>query len=115
MKKPNRFVSAVLAIFAACLVGITWLGWESPADQAQAASFSRTAVNASVREALPQKSAPVLADEEPEESEGDWVWIPTNGGRKYHSKRTCSGMEDPQLVEREEAQRLGFDACAKCY
>lgn len=24
------------------------------------------------------------------------VWIPTHGGKKYHSKSTCSNMKDPE-------------------
>ena len=42
------------------------------------------------------------------------VWIPTNGGKKYHCKETCSGMIKPKLVTVEEAKRLGFDACGRC-
>lgn len=43
------------------------------------------------------------------------VWIPTNGGKKYHSVSTCSGMVDPSYVTLEEAIALGFDACKKCH
>ena len=47
-------------------------------------------------------------------SSGKMVWIPTNGGKKYHSKSTCSNMIDPILVTEEEAIERGFDACKKC-
>ncbi len=47
-------------------------------------------------------------------SSGKMVWIPTNGGEKYHSKSTCSKMIDPILVTEEEAIERGFDACKKC-
>ena len=47
-------------------------------------------------------------------SSGKMVWIPTNGGGKYHSKSTCSKMIDPILVTEEEAIERGFDACKKC-
>lgn len=43
------------------------------------------------------------------------VWIPTNGGKKYHSTSTCSGMVNPSSVTLEEAIALGFDACKKCH
>ncbi len=26
------------------------------------------------------------------------VWVPTHGGKKYHSKSTCSNMKDPEKV-----------------
>ena len=44
------------------------------------------------------------------------VWIPTKGGKKYHSKSTCSGMIDPEYVTLEEAYARGFtDACKRCH
>lgn len=57
------------------------------------------------------------AYEEPvyEEPQGDLVWIPTRGGKKYHSRSGCSGMKDPAQVTRDAAISQGFDACKKCY
>ena len=46
--------------------------------------------------------------------EVEMVWIPTNGGKKYHSKKTCSNMIDPEYVTLEEAEQRGFTACKKC-
>ena len=43
------------------------------------------------------------------------VWIPTKGGKKYHSKSTCSNMDSPDQVTKSEAVSLGFTACGKCY
>lgn len=43
------------------------------------------------------------------------VWIPTNGGTKYHSKSSCSNMDNPQQVTLSEAQAKGFTACKRCY
>lgn len=43
------------------------------------------------------------------------VWIPTHGGKKYHSKSTCSNMKDPEKVTLSEAKAEGFTACKKCY
>ena len=42
------------------------------------------------------------------------VWIPTNGGKKYHSKPGCSNMKDPVQVTVREAISRGFDACKRC-
>ena len=47
--------------------------------------------------------------------DGTLVWIPTNGGRKYHDKASCSGMIDPVQVTVGEAQRLGYEPCGRCY
>lgn len=46
---------------------------------------------------------------------GQMVWIPTNGGKKYHSKSTCSNMQDPKQVDPADAEAQGFTACKKCY
>ena len=43
------------------------------------------------------------------------VWIPTNGGRKYHSYAGCSNMEDPIQVTEEEAIDLTYTRCEKCW
>ncbi len=45
----------------------------------------------------------------------DLVWIPTNGGVKYHKKESCSGMKDPIQTTKERAIRQGFDPCQKCF
>lgn len=43
------------------------------------------------------------------------VWIPTDGGTKYHSKSTCSGMDSPEQVTEKEAIDQGFSKCGKCW
>lgn len=43
------------------------------------------------------------------------VWIPTNGGIKYHSKSGCSGMKNPEQVTKSEAISRGFGPCGRCY
>lgn len=43
------------------------------------------------------------------------VWIPTNGGKKYHCKSSCSNMIDPEYVSLSEAIERGFTACGRCY
>ena len=48
-------------------------------------------------------------------ADGIMVWIPTNDGRKYHAKDSCSGMIDPVQVTVSEAQRQGYEPCGRCY
>lgn len=43
------------------------------------------------------------------------VWIPTNGGSKYHSNPGCSKMKNPQEVTISQAQSRGYTACKRCY
>ena len=52
---------------------------------------------------------------EPSDNQVSMVWIPTNGGKKYHSKSTCSKMIDPDYVALSEAEQLGFTPCGRCY
>lgn len=44
----------------------------------------------------------------------DTVYVPTDGGKKRHSKAECSKMEDPRKVSIRNAAMIGFDACKKC-
>lgn len=50
-----------------------------------------------------------------EESVGVLVWVPTHGGKKYHTKSSCSNMKDPMQVTIETAQSNGYGPCSKCY
>lgn len=52
---------------------------------------------------------------DPDENHETMVWIPTNGGTKYHSKSTCSNMKDPIQVTQSEAESRGFTPCKKCH
>ena len=47
-------------------------------------------------------------------SKSSMVWI-TENGTKYHSKKTCSRMKNPEKVTKEEAKELGYTPCKKCY
>ena len=46
---------------------------------------------------------------------GTLVWIPTNGGTKYHRRSTCSNMIDPKQVDLADAEAQGYTACKRCY
>ena len=50
-----------------------------------------------------------------EESKGNLVWVPTNGGTKYHSRAGCSGMKNPMQVSVETAKSNGYTPCARCH
>ncbi len=52
---------------------------------------------------------------EQEETEGNLVWVPVNGGTRYHCKATCSGMDNPMQVTVETAEANGYTPCKKCY
>ena len=49
------------------------------------------------------------------ESGGNLVWIPVNGGTKYHCRSGCSNMNGPIQVSVETAMANGFTACGRCY
>lgn len=50
-----------------------------------------------------------------EETGENLVWVPTNGGKKYHKKSSCSNMKDPMQVSLETATANGYTACKRCY
>lgn len=43
------------------------------------------------------------------------VWVPTKGGKKYHSYSGCSNMIDPIQVSVETAVKNGFTPCKRCH
>lgn len=60
-------------------------------------------------------SAPAVTVPEIAEVSENMVWIPTNGGTKYHKKETCSKMQNPMNVSIEQAIMNGYEPCGKCY
>lgn len=44
----------------------------------------------------------------------DMVWIPKSG-KKYHSNSSCSNMKNPSQVTKEQAIKMGYEPCKKCY
>ncbi|MBO5534479.1 MAG: peptidoglycan-binding protein [Clostridia bacterium] len=48
-------------------------------------------------------------------SDGQEVWIPTDGGTRFHSNPTCSGMAYARKMSARNAQALGFAPCRKCW
>ena len=96
MKKKFRILAAALAICLSILCGPVAL-----------AASPRT-VGAATQ---PVATAQEISTKKTEEQ----VWIPTKGGKKYHSKSSCSGMKDPEKVSLSTAKDRGFTACKKCY
>lgn len=58
-----------------------------------------------------EEAAAQQAAQQPQE---EMVWIPQSGS-KYHSKPTCSGMNNPTQVPISTAKAQGYEACKRCY
>ena len=54
-------------------------------------------------------------DADPDYEEETMVWIPTKGGKKYHTHAGCSNMDDPKQVTEKEAKKRGFEPCKRCH
>ena len=96
MKKRFRILAAALAL---CM---------SVAFTPASAATARTA-------AAPAGQTAAAATVSTNKKTEEMVWIPTHGGKKYHSKSTCSNMKDPEKVTLSNAKKQGFTACKKCY
>lgn len=48
------------------------------------------------------------------EQNSQMVWLPKTGS-KYHSYSGCSNMKNPRQVSKEEAERLNYEPCKKCW
>lgn len=80
---------------------------------------SSSALESSSTETSVSASTPELNDTESsalEISSGSGsVWIPTDGGTKYHTRSSCSNMKNPQKISKEEAIAMDFEACKRCH
>lgn len=81
---------------------------EAAAQQAAAQANSSTVANGT-------ESADALAVLNMGPTTGSPCWVPRNGGKKYHSSSSCSGMDDPIYTTVDTATACGFDACKKCH
>lgn len=64
----------------------------------------------------PQPESTTESTVEPSiDNQSNLVWIPTNGGTKYHSKSSCYNMKDPIQVTQAEAVSRGFEPCKRCH
>lgn len=48
------------------------------------------------------------------EMDGDHVWIPVGGGKRYHAHADCSKMMEPRPCTKVMAWEMGFTACGRC-
>ena len=42
------------------------------------------------------------------------VYVPTDGGKKFHRKNDCSDMLDPRKISRRNAEELEIGNCGRC-
>ena len=41
-------------------------------------------------------------------------WIPVHGGKKFHVRMGCSGMDVARLVTQKAAEEAGLEPCGRC-
>jgi len=47
-------------------------------------------------------------------SDGRQVWVPTDGGTRFHTRVDCSGMTYARKLSLRNALALGFEPCSRC-
>ena len=68
--------------------------------------------------ANPGSNVPVIGPPKESVYSGDEkvpVWVPINGGTKYHSRSDCSGMENPIQTLLNTAKEHGYERCKRCW
>ena len=85
------------------------------ASQTSSASGSKAGASSGNAGGSSAKSSGVSLSAPAEDDITNGVWIPTKGGKKYHSKPSCSNMESPEYVSLDTAEAMGFTECKKCY
>lgn len=62
-----------------------------------------------------ETTIPEIEENKATEPTEEMVWIPTNGGGKYHSRPSCSGMKNPKEVPISQATARGLTPCKRCH
>ena len=86
---------------------------EAAAQQASEAAAAQQPDSSTVANGT--ESANALAVLQMGPTTGDVCWVPRNGGTKYHTSSTCSGMDDPIRTTVDTAEACGFEPCKKCH
>ncbi len=86
---------------------------ETAAQQASEAAAAQQPDSSTVANGT--ESANALAVLQMGPTTGDVCWVPRNGGTKYHTSSTCSGMDDPIRTTVDTAEACGFEPCKKCH
>ena len=76
---------------------------------------SQTTSSQPTQEEEASDNSPSVIVPEQEDTTGNLVWVPVNGGTKYHTHSSCSNMKDPKQVTKEHAEQNGYTACKRCY
>ena len=81
--------------------------------QAQAKREAEEQAKKEVEKQAQKQSSTVTVP--PSETGSNLVWVPINGGTKYHSRSGCSNMKNPNQVTKATAEANGFTPCGRCY
>ncbi len=108
-------VTTTEATHATATPGISTTAPRMTAASKPEATSAQTAAATKSTAAETKSSTNKVTVPEQEEYVGNLVWVPTNGGKKYHRKSSCSKMIDPMQVTVETAVANGFTPCKKCY
>ncbi len=84
----------------------------SSSDESNASSNQENIVSSTISQSNSNNLSPSSSFSTSQEIK---VWIPTNGGKKYHSKSSCSQMKNPIQVTEQEAINRNFTPCGRCY
>ncbi len=80
-----------------------------------AAVLSDEAENTMQSEAGDSSSKNQVTVPDAEEEGENLVWVPVNGGTKYHKSASCSKMKNPMQVTCDTAIANGYEPCKRCY
>ncbi len=86
---------------------VVLLPGESPSKNTSSGSYSATKAQTTKSQSTNEKATTTAAS-------NGMVWIPVNGGTKYHSKASCSNMKNPQKVTISQAKSQGYSPCKRC-
>ena len=93
-------------------LGHTWM--DATCIAPQTCSICNETTGSTIGHSYSDGNCSVCGKADPSDPKNITVWIPTNGGTKYHSNPSCSGMKNPRQTTLAYARNAGYAACKKC-
>ena len=123
--KPQKVCSYIAAFLCVFMLGSCGSNNPTPAVPVTEPTIATIAAVENTATTVPETTVPTVPETaaptsapvyvEPVQPQEEMVWIPTNGGTKYHSRSSCSNMDNPQQVTVSQAESRGFTPCKKCH
>ncbi len=118
-KCPNT-IGLILSVIGILMSLLMWSSLNSPPDSSTVVPTTEITTETITEEPTHTTSEKITeyitetTIETTTEATVEMVWISSNG-KKYHSRSSCSNMENPEKVPINEVEKKGYTPCKRCH